>query len=157
MTEKNKGGRPTIYSDKLDEQVYKLKRQGMSDVEVADFFGFCTSTLDNWKNQYPTFLGCYKKGLADKEAHDIVKVKNALLRRAKGLSLKETREEVADDGRTKTITVTKEVAPDTTACAIWLNNKAPDEFKPRKAAEEDKEQDDSLANALSKLADKLPD
>lgn len=140
--------RPTKYKPEHDEQVYKMKADGKSDEYICAFFKFSRSTLSLWKTQHETFSDNYKKGVGDKVDDNVHDVKNALLKRALGckvveITVEEVEGQVEGQGAvTKTRTVTKELPPETAACMGYLNNKAPDEFKQRKAAEEEKDAND---------------
>jgi len=131
--------RPTKYKPEHDEQVYKFKLDGKSDAYISDFFKFSRSTLSLWKAKHKSFSDNYKKGLADYEADNVHDVKNALLQRAKGMTVTDVESTVFgdDESKKRVKTTVRHILPDVTACAVYLNNKAPDEFKPRKAADDE--------------------
>ncbi len=117
-----------------DEGLLKLEgwaRDGLTDEQIAVKMGITASTLYAWKAKFPEFSKSLKKG---KEVVDI-QVENALLKRALGYSYTEiTKEAVYDSDLEKTElkitkTVTKEVAPDTTAQIFWLKNRRPDKWR----------------------------
>lgn len=86
-------GRPTDFREEYCDQAYRMGLLGCTDKEMADFFGVCEATINNWKIDYPQFLESLKNGKenADQEI-------------AKSLYLK------AKDG-------------DTTAMIFWLKNR----------------------------------
>lgn len=99
--------------------------------EIAERIGIAPSTLKYWEDHYEPI----KQALAvGKEIIDY-KVENALLKRALGYTsteIKVTLGKQVKNGRVFQITketTTKEVAPDVTACAMWLNNRRPDRWK----------------------------
>lgn len=73
-TSKNKEGRPTLFQEEYCEQVEKLCKLGATDAEIAEFFGVCEATVNNWKSNYPKFLESIRLG---KKVADM-KVANAL-------------------------------------------------------------------------------
>lgn len=109
-------GRPTKFKEEYIEQAYKLTMLGFTDSDLASFFEVDESTINNWKNDYPEFLESLKKGKAIADAEVAMK----LYARAMGYKTQEFREEDS-----KTVVVTKEVAPDTTAQIFWLKNRQP--------------------------------
>ena len=100
-------------------------RDGLDDEQIAHNCGIARSTLYRWKNNHKDICDALKKG---KEVVDI-EVENALLRRALGYRYVETTKELINGNLVVTKEVTKEVAPDTTAQAIWLNNRRPDKYR----------------------------
>lgn len=131
---KSKGGAPTKYDKKYNEQVYKLCLLGAIDEELADFFNVCVATINNWKLKEPEFLEALKKGkmIADAE------VANSLNKRANGYKYDEVKIVETPEGVFKTVT-TKEVAPDPTAQIFILKNRQPKKWR-------DKQEIDSNVN-----------
>lgn len=124
-------------------------RDGLTDEQIAHNAGIATSTLYEWKNQFPEIADALKRG---KEVVDIL-VENALLKRALGYRYDEVTKEAVEDeetGETRlrvTKVVTKEIVPDVTAQIYWLKNRRPDKWR-------DKPRDSEADNGLDKL-DKL--
>lgn len=106
-------------------------RDGYTKQDIAGCIGVDISTLRKWEKTYPEIAQAMKKG---KEIIDY-KVENALLKRALGFTAKEIKVTIGKqvkNGQTFQIckeTTIKEIAPDVTACAIWLNNRLPDKWK----------------------------
>lgn len=109
-------------------------RDGLTDEQIAANIGIRAGTLYDWKNRFPDFSEALKKG---KEVVDR-QVENALLKRALGYTYKETTREPVlnpDTGKvelTITKTVTKQVAPDTTAQIFWLKNRKPETWRDKR-------------------------
>lgn len=59
---KNKGGRPTKFKEDMIPMVEKLAGLGLTEREIAEFFGICQETLMNYKKQHESFLEAIKKG-----------------------------------------------------------------------------------------------
>ena len=106
------------YLPEYNDIAYKLTLLGKTDVELADIFGVCEKTINNWKNQYPLFLQSIKNGkdLADSE------VINSLFNRAKGYDYS-TSKEVVLDGKVVILTETKHYPADPVSCFFWLKNR----------------------------------
>lgn len=118
------GGRPTLYKDEYAEQARKLCLLGATDEELADFFEVCISTIDNWKNEKPEFLGAIKKGKAQADAE----VANRLYNRALGYSHPE--DKIFNNGGEEMIVPTiKHYPPDTTAAIFWLKNRRKQDWR----------------------------
>ena len=122
-------------------------RDGYTKQDIADRVGVHISTLQAWEKSYPEIKEALRKG------RDVIdyKVENALLKRALGYTTKEIKVVIGKQvkgGQTFQITketIEKEIAPDVTACAIWLNNRRPDKWKRnRDKIVEVEEQDSNL-------------
>lgn len=118
--EKNKGGRPSKYDPKMNEQVFKLCLLGADDSQIANFFEVTETTINNWKISEPEFFESLKRG---KEEADM-NVVNSLYRRALGYEYVEVKEEGEKVART-----TKEIIPDVTAQIFWLKNRQKDKWR----------------------------
>lgn len=140
-------GRPSLYKEEYCEQAKKLCLLGAIDTEIADFFGVCEKTLNNWKHEHPEFLQSIKEGklIADAE------VANSLYNRAIGYSHHEDKI-FNNNGEPLIVPTTKHYPPDPTSIAIWLNNRQSAKWRQRQeeAAGAD------IADALLELANKLP-
>lgn len=129
--------RPSAYKEEYIEQVYKLALLGLKDSEIAKFFGIRESTLNYWKQKYPSFLESLKKGKLDADGEVVkslynravgavvtiqqaIKVKNVTYK--DGKRLKETED-------VKLVELRQELPPDTTACIYWLKNRQPDKWR----------------------------
>lgn len=130
--EKNKGGRPSDYKEEYAEQARKLCLLGATDKELADFFGVCEATINNWKIDYPVFLESLKAGKSQADAE----VAEKLFRRALGYSHDAVK--IVADAKTKEehiVHYTEHYAPDTTACIFWLKNRQKDKWRDKQETE----------------------
>lgn len=120
-------------------------RDGYTKQDIADRIGIHICTLREWEKNYPEIKEALKKG---REIIDY-KVENALLKRALGYTAKEIKVVLGRQvkgGQTFQITkevVEKEIAPDVTACAMWLNNRRPDKWKRNRDKIVELEEEDS--------------
>ena len=131
-------GRPTEYRREYEDQATKLCLLGATDKQLADFFEVSEQTVNSWKKKYPQFLESLRAGkrIADAE------VAHSLFNRARGAqyttnqAFKVRRVEYAENGKKtleteEVVSVPVEVseAPDTTACSLWLRNRAPSDWR----------------------------
>lgn len=106
-------------------------RDGLTIDQIARKIGINRDTLYTWMKKFPDISDALKRG---REVVDI-QVENALLQRALGYSYTETTRELELDPASgkkvlkTTKTVTKQVAPDTTAQIFWLKNRRPDKWR----------------------------
>ena len=130
--EKNRGGRKSLYKGpETDQLVYKLCLLGAIDTEISDILGIRTSTLNNWKRMFPTFMESIKKGKAIADSN----VAATLYRRSIGYEFMEvtTETDVSGDAPVvKTRKTTKHLAADPTSMIFWLKNRRPDLWKDRR-------------------------
>ena len=125
----NPNGRPTKYKEEYNEQVVKLCKLGATDAEIADFFGVCEATINNWKLEDNGFLESIKEGKIQADMN----VVNSLYKKAMGFEYVETR--VSDND---TVIIKKQSLPDTTAIMAWLNNRRPQQFRNKQEIEQNK-------------------
>jgi len=120
--------RKTDYKEEYDRQAYLHCKLGATDADLAQLFGVCEATINNWKLKNDSFLESLKKG---KDEFDTNSVENALLKRAMGMTVTEQR--VAgggdDDEAPSAVQTTKELPPDPTACIFWLKNRNPSRWR----------------------------
>lgn len=106
-------------------------RDGYTQQMLADRIGITRVTLMDWRKQCPEIEEAMARG---KEVVDY-KVENALLKSALGYTTEDVKTIISgqpDKDGNRNIRIektTKEVAPNTTAIAIWLNNRKPEQWK----------------------------
>lgn len=121
MDTKGPGGAPSKYKEEYADQGYKLCLLGFTDTQMAEFWEVCEATINNWKIEHPEFLESIKKGKAIADADVAV----SLHSRAMGYSHPEDKilSNPTNPNEPIIVPTTKHYPPDTTACAIWLNNR----------------------------------
>lgn len=100
----------------------KSHQDGLTDEEVAAYFGVQDRTVRNWGKKHPEFL----QALIEARAVVDQEVERSLFRRAVGYRVPDKK--VIKDGEgniIRTETTTKEVLPDVTAQIFWLKNRKP--------------------------------
>lgn len=105
---------------------------GLTDEEVADYFGVTDRTVRNWAKRHPDFLQALieARGVVDQE------VERSLYRRAVGYRVPDKKVIKDGDGNIiRTETTTKEVLPDVTAQIFWLKNRKPQQWRDKQEIE----------------------
>ena len=104
-------------------------RDGYTYQDIANRIGITTKCLKKWRDAYPEIDEALKCG---REIIDY-KVENALLKSALGYKTKETKitTKIVKGVIVETTkeTTTKEMAPNTRSCEVWLFNRKPDKWK----------------------------
>ena len=112
-----KPGHPTKYNAKFHPQIaFWLAQAGLTNSQMATELDIAESTLDNWKNKYPLFLGSIKGGKLTPDDE----VEAALLKRAKGFEYSE----IGAHG-----SLTKQALPEVAAMIFWLKNRRPGRWR----------------------------
>lgn len=151
----SKMARKTDYKPEYDVQARKLALLGLTDKEMASFFGCAKSTFRKWMVENPTFSDAVKSGKMVADAD----MAASLFKRGMGFEYTEVKTEGIvdeDTGRPvgKKITkTTKQLAPDTAAAFIWLKNRRPDLWRDKPSQGDDSS---DLTEALKKIAEMLP-
>lgn len=125
-----KVGRPTRYKAEYAEQARKLCLLGATDIELANFFGISTRTLDVWKKSHPEFVSSIKGGkdIADAE------VAEKLFQRALGYSHKAVKIMAVDKCVVREEYI-EHYPPDTQAASLWLRNRQPKKWRDKQDVE----------------------
>lgn len=120
-------GRPTDYKAEYAEQGRKLALLGATDKQMAEFWGVCEATVNNWKTAHPEFLESITQGkmLAD------ASVAESLYQRALGYSHPDTKF-FCYEGAVIAQETTRHYPPDTQAASLWLRNRQPELWRDRK-------------------------
>jgi len=134
--EKPERGRPSKYDPAFAEQARKLCLLGATDEELADFFAVAVTTIDNWKNAHPEFLGALKAGKLEADSN----VAEKLYQRALGYSHPEDKI-FNDGGEAMIVPTTRHYPPDTAAAFIWLKNRQGAKWRDKQEMEHTVSQD----------------
>ena len=117
-------------------------RDGLTYDQIAkDKLKISTSTFCVWRHKYQEFEEALKRNgeIVDRE------VENALIKRALGYEYEETKTIIEKDNNgkehKKIEKTTKHMPSDVTACAIWLNNRKPQQFRRNHNVEKLKEKE----------------
>ena len=126
VKEKNKGGRPSKFSQIDMRQLEIVTKKGFTDDEISELFGITKQTLNNYKKENPKFFDSLKdwKLEADNE------VEKSLYERAKGYK-HEAVHFTAHNGVVTATDYEKIYPPDPTSMIFWLKNRKPKEWRDR--------------------------
>ena len=116
--------RPSSYKEEYVEQAEKLSKLGLTDKEMAEFFGVTERTFNTWKTKHPEFLQSLKKGKTLADAN----VVESLYFRACGYS-HEAVKIMQYEGQPVVEPYIEHYPPDTTACLAWLHNRQRDKWQ----------------------------
>lgn len=126
MYPKNRKKR-VLFKDDIIQESERMAGFGLTDEQMSYIFDTTPATFSRWQKRYPFFKQALKRGVTKSN----MQVVASLFKRAIGYKYKEITYERSRIIKKKTVTkvVIKEVIPDTTAQAIWLNNKMPDQWR----------------------------
>lgn len=112
-------GRDSLYDPSMNDQVRKLALLGLTDEEMAEFFGITRQTFDNWKKVHPAFFAalCEGKTVADAEVAD------SLYRRATGEWVEFEKAYKKQDGTIEVVKLKSFHPGDPGAAKLWLTNR----------------------------------
>lgn len=119
---KPRRGRPTKYRPEYAEQARKLCLLGLTDGELADFFGVDEATIHRWKHTHKDFCESILTGkmLADSDVADSL-YKSAV----GGHFISEERPVGGENGPASVQPLKRQVAPSVQAQSLWLRNRQP--------------------------------
>lgn len=124
------GGRPTKYRPDYARIAEQMAANGSTDAEIARAFGIAPATLYRWKADIPEF----RESIAGAKQIPIARVERSLYHRAVGYE--HDHDEIRANGKAVTVVKTvKHYPPDTSAARLWLNNVAPERWRPRRDPE----------------------
>jgi hypothetical protein len=118
---KKTAGRPSKYDERFVEEAEKLTMLGLTDKQLADFWGISVSTMFNWRDQHPAFLEALKAGKCVADGA----VAQSLFKRATGYSHPAVKI-LQSDGQPLVVPYTERYPPDATSMIFWLKNRRPD-------------------------------
>lgn len=125
-------GRPSLYESLVKPElsrIPKLRRQGLTEEQVAKVLGVGITTFKEYKKLYPDLETALKKG----KCQLIEDLEDTLYKKALGKCKVKTNkkfiEEVDGKKKVKIEETEQEIAPDTGALVFALKNLAPDRWK----------------------------
>lgn len=112
-------GRESLYDPAMNDQARKLALLGLTDGEIAEFFGVTEQTLNNWKQEYPAFFEslCEGKTIADANVAD------SLYRRATGEWVEFEKAYKKASGEVEIVKLKSYQPGDPGAAKLWLTNR----------------------------------
>lgn len=131
---KHPGGRPSDYDFINLEQVRKLAARGLTDVEMADFFGCAVSTWYLWKKEHPEFSEAVKLGKDEADR----KVEASLYECATTGAICQDTHFAVIDGKVIATPYVRQHKPDNTAQIFWLKNRKPGSWRDKTEVQDDR-------------------
>lgn len=129
------GGRPSKFDPAFVEQAEKLSALGLTDMEIADFFGVSVRTMHRWKAESEEFCHALKAG----KSHSDARTERSLFQKANGYEYVEQQAIKVKTGpheeKIEIVEVERHAPPDTTAAIFWLKNRKPQEWRDRRETE----------------------
>lgn len=113
-------GRDSLYDPAMNEQATKLALLGLTDEEMAEFFGVSPQTFYNWQKEHIAFFEAVHAGkkVADAE------VAHSLYKKATGITYEVERlRKDPVSGKSEVVKLTAYESPDTGAMKLWLTNR----------------------------------
>ena len=115
------GEKNSKYKPEYDQLAYNYGLLGATDKQLAEFFGVTETTINNWKNDHPSFFESLNQSKSQADAM----VAQSLYHRALGYSCVETKIATYEGQITDTKDVVKHYPPDSTSAIFWLKNRQP--------------------------------
>lgn len=112
-------GRSSLYDEAMNDQAHKLALLGMTDEEMATFFGVTAQTFYNWQKEHPPFFEAVQSGKVVADAE----VAHSLYRKATGITYEVERLRKNAEGLAEKVSLKVYEPPDTGAMKLWLTNR----------------------------------
>lgn len=114
----------SAYRPEFDEMAYRLAMLGLTDEEMAQFFGVILTSMYRWDDKHPTFRERRIEGKILADAEIAVKLHH----RARGYSHPDVHISNYQGAITET-PIEKHYPPDTQAATWWLKNRQRDKWR----------------------------
>ena len=113
-------GRDSLYDASMNDMVRKLALLGLTDKEMAEFFGITERTFNNWKTEYPAFFQSLHEGKTIADAN----VAESLYKRATGEFVEiEKAYRNKQSGEVEIVKVKTFLPGESGAAKLWLTNR----------------------------------
>lgn len=112
-------GRDSIYDPSMNDMARKLALLGLTDEEIAAFFGVTERTLNNWKTSFPAFFQSLMEGKTAADAN----VADSLYRRATGEWFEFEKAFKDKEGKVEIVKLKSFLPGDPGAAKLWLTNR----------------------------------
>jgi len=118
-------GRDSLYDPSMNDMARKLALLGLTDVEMAEFFGVTERTFNNWKDEFPAFFQSLNEGKTIADAN----VADSLYRRAVGEVVFVEKRVRNGEGEYEIIRLSQQIPADPGAAKLWLTNRRPQQWR----------------------------
>lgn len=109
----------TAYKEYYADMAYRLCLLGSTNKQLAEAFGVCVNTIDNWRAKHFEFQMAVYRGKTEAD----MQVVESLFQRATGCSHKDTKFASHEGKITDAREFMRHLPPDIQACMYWLNNR----------------------------------
>ena len=144
------GGRPTTYRPENAEIARNSCIVGATNESLAERFGVCRRTIDNWIATIPEFSDAVRQG---REVADEAVI-SALFARATGMEQKMTKV-FCHRGQPVTANYTVQLPPDVRACIFWLRNRRPEQWRENRPLVEEEDDDPNWVSELEAASERV--
>lgn len=117
-------GRDSLYDPAMNEQAHKLALLGLTDEEMASFFGVSVQTFYNWQKAHIGFFEAVQSGKVVADAE----VAHSLYKKATGITYEVQRLRKNKEGESEIVKLSVYEPPDTGAMKMWLVNRRRDNW-----------------------------
>lgn len=124
-------GRESLYDPSMNDQARKLALLGLTDEEIAQYFGVDERTLNNWKREHIAFFQSLNAGKVEADAN----VADSLYRRAMGEVVFIEKRVSDGSGGYEIIRLSQQVPSDPGAAKLWLTNRQPAKWREKIVSE----------------------
>jgi hypothetical protein len=119
-------GRSSLYDPSMNDQARKLSLLGLTDEEMAKFFGVSAKTFYNWQEENPAFFQSVQEGKVIADAN----VADSLYKRATGEHVEiEKAYRNKATGEVEIIKLKTFIPGDAGAAMNWLKNRKGDKWR----------------------------
>jgi DNA-binding XRE family transcriptional regulator len=119
-------GRDSLYDPSMNDMARKLALLGLTDEEMARFFGVSTQTYYNWQKEFPAFFEAVQEGKVVADAN----VADSLYKRATGEHVeieKAYRNKMT--GEVEIIKIKQYIPGESGAALNWLKNRRKENWR----------------------------
>lgn len=119
-------GRDSLYDLSMNDMARKLALLGLTDVEMATFFGVTRQTFDNWKREFPAFFASVQEGKTIADAN----VADSFYKRATGEHVEiEKVYRNKQTGEFETVKIKQYIPGEAGAALNWLKNRRKQDWR----------------------------
>lgn len=119
-------GRDSLYDPAMNDVARKLALLGLTDEEMASFFGVSAKTLYNWQAEYPAFFQSVQDGKTIADAN----VADSLYKRATGEHVEIEKIHVnKQTGEATTLKIKQYIPGEAGAAMNWLKNRRKQDWR----------------------------
>jgi len=125
-------GRDSLYDPLMNDMVRKLALLGLTDEEMAKFFGVSQQTFYNWQKEFPAFFESVQEGKIIADAN----VADSLYKRATGEHVEiEKAYRNKTTGEVELVKIKQYIPGESGAAMNWLKNRRKNDWRDKQEHE----------------------